>query len=57
MGQLQPQAIEQYSERDDLFILNKEVTEFEIPFSLDSEKPFLKNTKNHLKAYFEMVFL
>ena len=43
LGQLQPQAIEQYSERDDLFILNKEVTEFEIPFSLDTEKPFLQN--------------
>jgi hypothetical protein len=43
LGQLQPQAIEQYSERDDLFILNKEVIEFEIPFSLDTEKPFSQN--------------
>jgi tRNA A37 threonylcarbamoyladenosine biosynthesis protein TsaE len=43
LGNLQPKIEIQYIEREDLFTLNKEVTEFEIPFSLDTTKPFLQN--------------
>ena len=43
LGNIQPKIEIQYIEREDLFTLNKEVTEFEIPFSLDTENPFLQN--------------
>lgn len=43
LGYLQPLIEKQYIEREDIFILDKEVTEFEIPFSLAEDKPFLKN--------------
>ncbi|WP_395075735.1 ATP-dependent RecD-like DNA helicase [Flavobacterium sp.] len=43
LGNVQPKIEIQYTEREDLFTLNKEVTEFEIPFSLDTENPFLQN--------------